>query len=44
MVTRDEELVVQRVDDSMWVNEITKKIHVSYLWKNQANLQTSNKR
>ena len=44
MISRDEEQVVKRVEDSMWVDQVTKKIHMSYPWKPEAELQTNNYR
>ena len=43
MITRDEEMVVKMVEDTMWLDEEEKVIHVQYPWKPEADLQVSNR-
>ena len=43
MITRDEELVVKMVEDSMWLDKEKQVIHVSYPWKPEADRQVSNR-
>ena len=42
MITRDDEMVVKMVEDSMWLDEANQAIHVSYPWKPEAESQVSN--
>ena len=43
MITRDEEMVVKIVEDSMWLDEEKNEIHVEYPWKPEADLQVNNR-